>query len=70
MGVRRTEITTISFLFAYECAWFGGTLWRNYAKTSLSATFVEPMLNQKKNCVNQIAYLIITEKFVFLCEYE
>ena len=67
-GVRRTEIIMISVLFSYKYAWFGGVLWRNWVKTNLSETFVEPMLNQKKNFANQIAYLIITKKFVFLCE--
>ena len=63
-GVRRTEIITISVLFSYEYAWFGSVLWRNWAKTNLSAILVEPMLNQKKNCVNQNLY--VWQMFVFI----
>ena len=63
-GVRRTEITTISVLFSYKYAWFGGVLWRDLVKSNPSATSVEPMLNQKKNCVNQILY--VWQMFVFI----
>ena len=68
-GVRRTEITTISVLFSYKYAWFGGVPWRNWVKTNLSATFVEPMLNQKKNCVNQNLACLANVRIYIFCNF-